>query len=147
MLSSLVLNPPYKIDGFTTSPKISKILNLPYGLRIDSSLLIKVFCQGVLSMALFMAVSSMLIFCFYLPIQKQNNELLKTVKSLTNEKYILLANLQEASSYTKLFPRAEMYSLKDTKEIIHVQNSANNLAKDTTLIALNKYPSIQFSGF
>ena len=150
VLSSLVINPPYKVDGFTTSPKISKLLNLPFGVRIDSSLLLKLVYQGVISMSLLMTAACILILSISLPIQKENNYLLSSAKSMTNEKYYLLANLQEVSSYNKLFSGAKQYSLKDTNQIIHIQN--NNKTQDKfsetpRLIALNKYPSFQFAGF
>ena len=149
VLSSLVLNPPYKIDGLTTSPKISKILSFPFGLRIDSYLLFKLVFQFMSSMSLFMAVSCFLILCFYLPIEKQNKNLLNTTKSLTSEQYSLLANLQEASTYSKLFSNADAYLLKDAKKIIYIkqQNFKIKDKEDPTLIASNKYPSIQFAGF
>ncbi|MBI3591869.1 MAG: hypothetical protein HY094_10885 [Candidatus Melainabacteria bacterium] len=149
ILSSLVLNPPYKIDGFTTSPKISKIFSFPFGLRIDSYLLFKFIFQFMLSMSLFMTVSCFLILCFYLPIEKQNNKLLNTTRSLTSERYSLLANLQEASTYKKLFLNADIYSLKDAKKIIYIKQSGIKVQdkEDSRLIASSNYPVIQFAGF
>ena len=50
ILSSLVLNTPYKVDGFTTAPKISKILAFPFGIKIDSYLLFKFVFNFISSM-------------------------------------------------------------------------------------------------
>ena len=74
--------------------------------------------------------------------------MLNTAKVLTNEKYSLLANLQEASNYNKLFTNSESLKLKDTNEIIHLANTQEILNQtNKNLIVLNKYPSILFSGF
>lgn len=148
VLSSLVLNPPYKFDGLTTSPKISKILSFPFGLRIDSSLIYKFVIQFAVSIPMLMTVSSLLLPCIYLPVEKQNTKLLTTAKSLTNEKLSLLVNLQEASSYNKLFSKLDAYPLKDTTNIIHVQTDNEDTTKQSTkVISFNKYPSVQFAGF
>ena len=95
ILSSLVLNPPYKVDGYTTSPKISKTLTLPFGIRLSSALLLKLILRFTFSMSLFMAISCICLTCLYLPIEKHNNQLITSAKSLTNEKYYLLHTLQE----------------------------------------------------
>lgn len=148
ILSSLVINPPYAIDGFTTSPKIAKILSLPFGLRVTSSLLLQLIFKFVSSLSLLTALASILILCLYLPIEKQNNQLISSAKSMSNEKCSLLVSLNETTSYNKLFANAESYSLKDTKQIIHIRSNPVDLKKSSSnLVAFNKYPSIQFSGF
>lgn len=146
--SSLVLNPPYRIDSFSTSPKIAKILDFPFGIRLDIPTILRFIHKLTMSMALFMTISCISIFCFYLPLDKQNTKLFNEAKSLTSEKYSLLVNLHEASTYNKLYSNVDNYSLKDTKEIIHVESNVENPAKkETTLITFNKYPSVQFAGF
>lgn len=148
VLSSLVLNPPYKFDGLTTSPRIPRTLTFPFGIRLDSQLLLKLSFQFILSMSSFMVISCALIFCFYLPVEKQNEQLTKAIKSLTNENYSLLANLEEVSSYNKLFFNAEKYSFKDAGIIFYSAASDDNYNKpNKKIISFNKYPSIQFSGF
>ncbi len=148
MLSSLVINPPYKIDGYTSSPKVSKTLTLPFGIRLTSALLSRLALRFTFSMSLFMALSCICLTCLNLPIEKQNNSLISSAKSLTNEKYYLLQELQETSSLSKLFSNAESNSLKDAEQVIYAKSAANNTnTKQNKLIAINKYPSIQFSGF
>ena len=148
MLSSLVINPPYKIDGYTSSPKVSKTLTLPFGIRLTSALLSRLALRFTFSMSLFMALSCICLTCLNLPIEKQNNSLISSAKSLTNEKYYLLQELQETSSLSKLFSNAESNSLKDAEQVIYAKSAVNNTnTKQNKLIAINKYPSIQFSGF
>ncbi len=148
MLSSLVINPPYKIDGYTSSPKVSKTLTLPFGIRLSSALLLKLVLRFTFSMSLFMALSCICLTCLNLPIEKQNNLLVNSAKSLTNEKYYLLQDLQETSSLNKLFSSAESSSLKDAEQVIYAKAPINSTnTKQNKLIAINKYPSIQFSGF
>ena len=154
-LSSLVMNPPYKIDNFTTSPKISKLLTFPFGIKIDSYYLLQLCIQSFTSASLFMLLASVLLFTIYLPIQNQNNILLTNLKTLSNKKLVLLGNIQEASNYNKLFSYAERLDLKDAKGIITVKTSTyqgqgqgqgQGQNKNQTL-AFNKYPTIQFAGF
>lgn len=148
MLSSLVINPPYKVDGYTSSPKVSKTLTLPFGIRLTSALLLKLALKFTFSMSLFMALSCICLTCLNLPIEKQNNLLISSAKSLTNEKYYLLQDLQETSSLSKLFSNAESSSLKDAEQVIYAKAAVNSTnTKQNKLIAINKYPSIQFSGF
>lgn len=140
VLSSLVLNPPYKVDGFTTSPKI--------GLRLDAALLFRHAFNLMTSLTVFMAVSCLLILCISLPIQHQNNQLIQNAKTLTNNKLIHTVKIQEASSYSKLYTSAAAFSYKDAEEIIQIAQTANtNTTNTKKLISFNKYPSIQFSGF
>ena len=148
MLSSLVINPPYKVDGFTTAPKISKLLTFPFGIRITYPLLFRLAFQLVLSVSIFMTVSCVSLICFSLPLQKKNFELLHTAKSLSSQKYLLLANLKEVSSYSNLFSTAETYSLKDAMEVYYAQtNNLESQKENIQYITFNGYPSIQFSGF
>lgn len=149
MLSSLVINPPYKVDGHTTSPKVAKTLTLPFGIRLSSATLFILTKKFFFSSSLFMAMSCVFLTCLYLPLEKHNLRVINSAKSLTNEKYYLLQNLQESSSYNKLFSNLGIYSLKDAQEIIQIKSS---LSKTTTqkknrFVSINKYPSIQFSGF
>ncbi len=145
-LSSLVINPPYKVDSYTTSPRIAKLLSFPFGLRIDSYSLVKLIFKGIFSMSLLMLISSLCLIGVYLPIQTQNNELFSAAKSLTNQKLVLLAKLNETTTYNKLFSSANSLSLKDTEEIIHIRKSQSSY-KPNKPILFKKYPSIEFSGF
>lgn len=147
ILRSLVLNPPYRIDGFTTSPKISKVFSFPYGLRIDSHAFFRSIFQLVFMLSLFMSISCVFLLCFYLPIQNQNVELFNTAKNITNKKLALLVDIQEASSYSKLFSSATSLSLIDAKEIIHINKPTHNVKGFESPITFSKYPSIRFSGF
>jgi len=148
ILSSLVINTPYKFDESTTSPRIGKVFSLPFGFRADALAIFKTSFQFVFSVSLFMAVSSIFIMSLYLPLQAQNNSMLKSAKSLTNKQFSLQANLQETSSYTKLYTNAEGFSLKDSEEVIHVNNLAPvNIEEKENLITFNKYPTLQFAGF
>ena len=145
-LSSLVINTPYKVDSYTTSPRIAKLLTFPFGLRIDSYSLVKLVFKGMLSMSLLMLVTSMCLVGVYLPVQNQNNELFSAAKSLTNEKLVLLANLNETTTYNKLFSNANSLSLKDTDQIIHIRKNQYSYKPNKTVV-FKKYPSIEFSGF
>ncbi len=68
VLSSLVLNVPYRVEGFDTAPKISKLLTFPFGIRIDSLLLYKYIFKFVSGMSVLMVATCILITCFYLPL-------------------------------------------------------------------------------
>ena len=146
VLSSLVINPPYKVDSFTTSPRIAKLLTFPFGLRIDSYSLVRLVFKSMFSISLLMLISSMCLIGVYLPIQNQNNQLFSAATSLTNEKLVLLAKLNETTTYNKLFSNAASLSLKDTEEVIHIRKNQYSL-KPNKSIVLKKYPSIEFSGF
>ena len=145
-LSSLVINTPYKVDSYTTSPRIAKLLTFPFGVRIDSFSLIKLAFKGVYSMSLLMLISSLCLIGVYLPVQGQNNELFSAAKSLTNQKLALLAKLNETTTYNKLFSNANSLSLKDSEETIHLRKNQYTY-KSNKSIAFKKYPSIEFSGF
>ena len=148
ILSSLVLNPPYKIDGFNSAPKISKIFSFPFGIKIASYLLCKLIYNCVISMSLIMAAASTCIFFFYLPVQNQNVHLLNNIKSLTNQKLTLLDNLQESTNYNKLFFKANVFSLEDSKKVIYLKADLKHSSKESlSTIFTNKYPSIKFTGF
>ena len=147
MLSSLVLNPPYSIDGFTTAPKISKVLSFPLGVKVNSGTLFKSVFNLVFSLSIFMMVACVFVFSFYLPIQNQNTKLVSTAKSIANKKLSLLADLQEASSCNKLFSSASSFSFVDPQEIIHINASSRSVEQARKPITFSKYPSIQFSGF
>jgi len=145
-LASLVLNPPYKVDGSTSSPRVSKLLNFPFGIRISRVDFFKHSFRLILSMSLLMLITSIFISFACLPIEAQNNKLITSAKNLTKEKYLLEGNLQETSSYNRLFSSAESLLLKDTENIIYL--SSNNIPEAyTTEPLLNKYPLIQFAGF
>ena len=146
VLSSLVINPPYKVDSSTTSPRIAKLLTFPFGLRIDSYSLVKLVFKGIYSMSLLMLISSLCLIGVYLPVQNQNNQLFSAAKSLTNEKLVLLAKLNETTTYNKLFSNANSLSLKDTDEIIHIRKNQYSYKPNKTVV-FKKYPSIEFSGF
>ena len=145
-LSSLVINTPYKVDSFTTSPRIAKLLTFPFGLRIDSYSLIKLVFKGAYSISLLMLFSSLCLIGVYLPVQNQNNQLFSAAKSLTNQKLILLAKLNETTTYNKLFSNADSLSLKDSEEIIHIRKN-QSVYKPNKSITFKRYPSIEFSGF
>lgn len=145
-LSSLVINTPYKVDSFTTSPRIAKLLTFPFGLRIDLYSLIKLVFKGAYSISLLMLFSSLCLIGVYLPVQNQNNQLFSAAKSLTNQKLVLLAKLNETTAYNKLFSNADSLSLKDSEEIIHIRKN-QSAYKPNKSITFKKYPSIEFSGF
>lgn len=148
ILSSLVLNPPYKVDGFTTSPKLARILSFPFGLKLDSTLLFQNIFKLISLLTICMTASCVLILCFSLPLQHQNSQLLQKTKTLTNNKLMHVVKIQEASSYNKLFSRANTLALKDAEEIIHINGTNVTFQNESNkLITFNKYPSIQFSGF
>lgn len=148
ILSSLVLNPPYNVDGFTTAPKISKVLSLPFGLKIKSASIFSSIFRLIFSMSMLMITTCILILFFYLPLKVQNIELSNTAISLTNNKYTTLAKIQEESNYNRLFSNVSTFSLMDSDEIIHINNDSIIPSKEKIkLITFNKYPSIQFSGF
>lgn len=146
MLSSLVMNPPYKIDGFNSSPKISKLLSLPLGVRINSSLLTKYAFSFLLSMSIFMLITSICIIFVYLPLQNKNTQLFNNIKKSTNNKLNLLTRLQETTSYNKLYFNASKYSFEEAEEIIHL-NPLISTESNKKIISINKYPTIQFAGF
>ncbi len=148
VLNSLVINTPYKFDGYTSAPKIAKVFTLPFGIRANTITILRAGFQFVFSASLFMVISSFLIMSLYLPLQNQNVLMLKNAKSLTNYQFSLEAKLQEASSYTKLFSNADNLSLVDSEQILRVNSNSNNLSEEKqNLITINKYPSLQFSGF
>ena len=148
ILSSLVVNLPYKTDGFTTSPTIPKILDLPLGFRINSAILVRYFLQLMISLTAFMLSASVCILCFYLPVENQNKKLTSEIQTLTNQNLGLLANLQETTSYNRLFSNADSLSFVDSKETIYINANAINAPKQIKRsLAFKKYPSIQFAGF
>src|SRR3989338_19476 len=148
VLSSLVLNPPYKVDGFTTSKKVEKILTLPFGVKVSSRLLLRSAFNFIVLSSVFMIACCLFITCVSLPLQAQNFQLSDNAKNLANKKSVLLAKVNQASSYNKLFLNAELYKMEDSKEIIYVKNTNernNNIYSKVNQI--KKYPSIQFAGF
>ncbi len=148
VLSSLVLNVPYRVEGFDTAPKISKLLTFPFGIRIDSLLLYKYIFKFVSGMSVLMVATCILITCFYLPLKYQNIEMSKNARMLTNKQFALLAKVQETSSYNKLFTNANSLRLEDSKEIINLRNNTYSSTEQSgTFKTFSKYPSIHFSGF
>lgn len=148
VLSSFVINTPYKFDGSTTSPRIAKVFSLPFGVRADAISIFNGSFKFISSMSLFMIVSCALVLSLYLPLQAQNNLMLSSAKTLTSKQISLQANLQEESSYTKLFTSLDKLELMDSEETVHVNNIKNNTKiENRNLITFNKYPSLQFSGF
>lgn len=148
VLSSLVINTPYKFDEHTTSPRISKVFSFPFGIRTDAISLFKTSFRFVSSMSLFMIVSCVIGLSLYLPLQAQNNVMLSNAKTLTSKQIALQANLQEESSYTKLFTNLDKLELMDSEQTLHVNNIENTtVVENNNLITFNKYPSLQFSGF
>ena len=147
-LSSLVLNVPYRVEGFDTAPKISKLLTFPFGIRIDSLSLYQYIFKFISGMSVLMASTCILITCFYLPIKYQNMEMSTDARILTNKQFALLAKVQETSSYNKLFTSANSLNLEDSKEVVILRNNNTFTAnKKTKSDTFNKYPSIHFSGF
>ena len=148
VLSSLVVNVPYRVDGFNTAPKISKLLTFPFGIRINSFLLFKSTYRFILFVSMLMTITCVLVMCFYLPVQYQNNEMSKNARSLINKRFALLAKVQETSSYNKLFTTAVNCNLEDSKEVIRLQDNSQYIAKEPkSFSAFSKYPTIHFSGF
>lgn len=146
-LSSLVINTPYSVDRLNTAPKISKIFAFPFGLRIESVILLKFIFNLIISFSIFMVLTCIFIICLYLPIQYNNNILFNNIKSLSNQKLINIASLQETSSLDKLFSCSSRFSLKDPDEIIHINNDINCICNSTKNNSFNNYPSLQFAGF
>lgn len=148
VLSSFVINTPYKFDEHTTSPRVAKVFSFPFGVRTDAISIFKGSFKFISSMSLFMIVSCILVLSLYLPLQAQNNLMLNNAKTLTSKQISLQANLQEESSYTKLFTSLDKLELMDSEETVHVNNIKNNTKiENRNLITFNKYPSLQFSGF
>lgn len=139
MLKALVLNPPYKVDGFTTSPKVR--------LKADIYTICKSTFNIMLSLSIFMTITCFFVFSFYLPLQNQNTRLLNTAKSITNKKLSLLVNLQEVSNFSKLFSNTDSFSLVDPKEVIYVNSNPQYSRQSKSHVVINRYPSIQFAGF
>ena len=145
-LNSLVVNSPYTFDSYSTSPKIAKLLSLPWGVRIESTSLLALAAKGFLTLTLSMLLSSIFIIAISLPIQGQNNYLSQNTKKLTNEKFELMFNLQATTSFNKLFSKANKLSMKDGEETIYISNQqGSRLSKEFTFH--KKQPYIQFSGF
>lgn len=141
-----MINPPYKVDSYTTSPKIAKLLTFPFGIRIDSYSLTRLVFKGIISTSILMLISSLCLTGIYLPVQNQNNQLYSAAQTLTNQKLVLLAKVQETTNYNKLFSNANLLSLKDSEETIHLRKN-NSIYSPNKQPKSNKYPSIEFSGF
>ena len=146
MLKSLVLNVPTSVDSFSTSPTISKVFSFPLGIKVSSTTLIKSIFNLIFFLSIMMTVTCFLLLSFYLPIQAKNYKLYSTAKIITGKKFSLLVNLQEASSYTKLFSASELLSFVDPEEVIHVNNNNSRYTQIKKTLKI-KYPSIQFAGF
>ncbi|MBI2995721.1 MAG: hypothetical protein HYY52_03320 [Candidatus Melainabacteria bacterium] len=78
--------------------------------------------------------------------------MISLAKSLTNKNLTLTAKEQEVSTYSKLFSNINNFSLKDSKEVLSIKTDLKYSKysykdQDKKLLTLNKYPSIQFSGF
>ena len=147
-LSSLVVNTPYEFDGFTSSPRIDRVLNTAIGVKSNSQVLSRIAFQIMISLSSAMIASTMILLALYLPLQAQNNLILKSAKSLTNKKLQLQATVQEASSYSLLFNSASTLSLMDSEEVIHLNSNSVKIEKQkNNLLTINKYPSLQFTGF
>lgn len=145
-LSSLVINTPYKVDSYTTSPRIAKLLTFPFGLRIDSYSLMKMVFKGMLSSSVVMLIFSLCLIGVYLPVQNQNNQLYSATKSLTNQNLVLLSDLNETTTYNKLFSGADSLALKDTEEVIHIKKKQAEY-KTNKSFTFKKYPTVEVSGF
>lgn len=147
LLGSLVLNPPLTKDLFTTSPKIEKIFTFPYGVQIEASILSKFIYKFLLNVISFLAVATFAFTFIYIPIQKENQNLLVVSRSLSNKQYTLLATSQEVSTYKKLFEVANYYSLAEPKEIIKVRKYVHKINKENNFKKSHFYPKNQYSGF
>ena len=147
-LSSLVLNLPYTVDGFTTAPKIAKILSLPLGIKIEKQAALRCFFGSLFLLILLMTVSCLLALSITIPVQIQNKQLTKNTQRLTYKRLTNIAKVQEASSYNKLFQTAKTLSLKDPQEVIYIKSNAENTSQNQKKLAnIVKYPSFQFAGF
>ena len=147
VLNSLVLNTPSLVDSFTTSPKISKVLSFPFGIKISGEALTKLILKSVTSSVILMTIVSVICLCAYTPLETENSALLMDTKSLINKQYLLIARSQEAATYETLFKNASTLSLKDPEEVIHVKGSQNFSNSYKKNINFNKYPKLQFAGF
>ena len=139
MLRSLVVNVPTSVDNFTTSPTV--------GIKINSAHFLQSIFKITMSLSIFMTLSCLVISCFLLPLQNKNNILQDTAKTITNKKFNLLVNLQEATTYTKLFSASSLLSFVDPDEVIHVSNKQLALVQSKKKIKINNYPPLQFAGF
>ena len=146
-LNSLVINPPYKFDSLTTSPKIAKFLSFPFGIRIDIYTLFKLTLKGFLATSVLMLITSIGIAGVCLPIKSQNYRLYKEAKSQTNKKLNLLVNFQEATNYKKIFATASSLPLSNNSTTLSINTKRQNNNLNKMLQAKKKYSYIQFAGF
>lgn len=145
VLSSLVVNVPYSVDSYTTAPKISKLLTFPFGVRIDTLSLASIIFKLIISLSSFMLVASTCIIAICLPIQSQNFQLHSAIETLTNQKLGLIATLQESTDCNRLFANADTFSLKDSEEVLHINNTS--AIKSANKLKIKNYASLEFVGF
>lgn len=145
VLSSLVVNTPFSVDFYTTSPKVSKTHALPFGGRATTTTIFNMcFCVTSYSV-LVLLLSSILLSCISLPLIYENYELMNTSKVLVNEQQNLLTEEQASVSYGRLFRNANKFDFADAKEVIKLRSDiasqvASNKTNDTMLY-------IEFSGY
>ena len=76
------------------------------------------------------------------------NPISGTGKKDSLEKLIHKKTTEQNILYQVLYTNAEGLSLKDSEEVIHVNNlSPINTEEKENLITFNKYPTLQFAGF
>ncbi|MBI1857838.1 MAG: hypothetical protein HYR97_01795 [Candidatus Melainabacteria bacterium] len=142
ILSSFVLNTPYQVDAFSSSPKLTK--TLPFDIKLDSVTIAKITFKFITCSVVIMTAFCVVFFSILTPIQTQNNKLLNTSKNITNQQLILNTKAEEASTYKKLFLASQANIFTEPKEIIVVNNHKNDLfAKNDKKQLIN----IQYSGF
>lgn len=147
LLSSLVLNPPYRDSYLDTSPKIAKVHSLPFGVRIDSNVLCRLIFSTLIMSSIFMTIVCLFTFCISLPIQAQNTQLINKARSVSNNKLNVIVKLQEVTSNSRLFTGASLFSMKEPEEVIRVELNMTLAQREQKFTRFNKYPSIQFAGF
>ena len=144
------MNPPitraYRTSSHSQASQIPGLLTFPSKIKIESASILPIITKGITSLTLIMLCASILMMTINLPIQRLNNHLLSNTKRLTNEKFELLAGLQEATSARVLFSKAENLSMKDSEETIYLNDKAPQSLKEEFNFH-KKHPHMEFSGF
>jgi hypothetical protein len=150
LLSSLVLNPLYGDGRLDTSPKVTRIQSLPFGIKLDSVLLSKFVFSALIFLWVIMGIGCFVTFCISLPLQAQNIQLVNKAKSVANSQLGLTVKLQEVTSSKRLFTSANLFSMKEPEEIIRL-NSATTLVQErvnkTNLISTHQLSLQDFRGY
>lgn len=144
-LASLVVNPPYQFDPYSSAPKISKLLSFPFGIKLDSASFLQLLFRGLSMATAILLISSIFLTAVSLPIKGQNVNLYSDTKMLAREKFSLLFNIQETISYNKLFSISRNLAMKDSEETLYTNSIDEELKREFTFN--KKSQDMQFSGF